>query len=331
MRKMVQSNLIKNSIVAYFAAVEIHNKPNIAYRYETVTLLMMNAWELALKAYVKKFIKTKSIYLRDGKSIPFDKALDYVNEHKNSKKKSSFLAVKENLLCIEEYRNQVTHFYCDELEPYIFMLVAKAALNYVEFMAESFDRNIMDSDGLFIMPLGFKLPFEPEDFLSKNVAHYASSQEAQVFVDNVVRVLSDLHAQGIEDSIVLGFDVFMQSVRKPTNGSILAAISSNGDGIPITKRTKLKISTDASNVVNVNDDNFKDLWPYSHADLLLWCKVNIKDFKQDAKFNAAKKSIRNNKNYVYSRSLDRDNPKAQTKLYYSEEALIAIKEYYEGH
>ena len=53
-RKMVQINLIKNSIAAYFATIEIHNKPNISYRYETVTLLMMNAWELALKALCKE-------------------------------------------------------------------------------------------------------------------------------------------------------------------------------------------------------------------------------------------------------------------------------------
>ena len=47
-RKMVQNNLLKNSIAAYFAAIEIHNKPNFSYRYETTTLLMMNAWELIL-------------------------------------------------------------------------------------------------------------------------------------------------------------------------------------------------------------------------------------------------------------------------------------------
>lgn len=64
-RKMVQSNLIKNSIAAYFGAVEIHNKPNILYRYETTTLLMMNAWELILKAYVRKYIKKAiNIYKR---------------------------------------------------------------------------------------------------------------------------------------------------------------------------------------------------------------------------------------------------------------------------
>ena len=60
--KMIQANLLKNSTAAYFAAVEIHNKPNILYRYETVTLLMMNAWELAHKAYIRKHIKKKSIF-----------------------------------------------------------------------------------------------------------------------------------------------------------------------------------------------------------------------------------------------------------------------------
>lgn len=31
-RKMIQRNLINNAIHAYFAAIEIHNKPKIEYR-----------------------------------------------------------------------------------------------------------------------------------------------------------------------------------------------------------------------------------------------------------------------------------------------------------
>ena len=81
-RNLVQYNLVKNSISAYFAAIEIHNKPNIAYRYETVTLLMVNAWELALKAYVRKHIKNRSIFVDEKHTIGFDKALDYVNIHR---------------------------------------------------------------------------------------------------------------------------------------------------------------------------------------------------------------------------------------------------------
>lgn len=145
-RKMVQSNLIKNSIAAYFAAIEIHNKPNISYRYETVTLLIMNAWELALKAYVKKYIKRRSIFTKDGHTISADKALDYVNEHINSIRANSFTTIKKNIEEIQKYRNNIAHYYCEDLEPYIFMLVARSALNYVDFMKMHFSKDIMECE-----------------------------------------------------------------------------------------------------------------------------------------------------------------------------------------
>lgn len=132
-RKMVQVNLIKNSIAAYFGAVEIHNKPNIPYRYETTTLLLMNAWELILKAYVKKYVKGHSIYTKDNHTISMDKAIDYVEEYINTVEPKAFGAVKQNLLLMERYRNNIVHYYNEQLEPYIFMLTAKAALNYVDF------------------------------------------------------------------------------------------------------------------------------------------------------------------------------------------------------
>ena len=142
-RKMVQSNLLKNSIAAYFAAIEIHNKPNISYRYETVTLLMINAWELLLKSYIRKFIKTRSIFDNNGHTITLSKSIVFVDEYINSIKPKSFTAIKENLFKIEEYRNNIAHFYNENLIPHIFMLVARAALNYVEFMKKYFSKVIV--------------------------------------------------------------------------------------------------------------------------------------------------------------------------------------------
>lgn len=329
MRKMVQNNLIKNSIAAYLAAVEIHNKPNVAYRYETVTLLMINAWELALKAYVKKNIRKYSIYTKSGNTISFDKALDYVNENVNSKHSNSFVAVKENLLCIEEYRNQITHFYCDELEPYIFMLVAKAALNYVDFMSCYFDKNVMESDGLFIMPLGFKLPFRPEDFLTKNVAKYASSPKAQEFISRVVNVIVDLKSKGIEDSIVLGFGLYLENVRKLKNSDIIAALSQENSAVPFSKKTKIDISKEANQIVNLSDEEFRQLWPYSYGDLIAWCRENIASFKQTRQFFEVKRRVETEPQYMYERRLDTNNPKSPSKKFYSKEGLLEIKRLYE--
>jgi hypothetical protein len=158
-RRMVQYNLIKNAVAAYFAAIEIHNKPNISYRYETVTLLLMNAWELALKAYIKKNLRGKrTIYKEDGEdghTISFKEALGCVTEHINSKKAKAFMAAKENLLAIEEYRNGVAHYYCEDLRPCVFTLVSRCALNFVEFIKSYFNKDVIADEGLFILPLGF--------------------------------------------------------------------------------------------------------------------------------------------------------------------------------
>ncbi|MCD7920704.1 MAG: DUF3644 domain-containing protein [Clostridiales bacterium] len=331
-RKMIQNNLIKNSMAAYYAAIEIHNKPSIAYRYETVTLLMMNAWELALKAYVKKYIKNRSIFTADGHTISIDKALDYVTEHRNHVKANSFTAVQQNILAIEKYRNNITHFYCDELEPYIFMLVARSALNYVDFVKEYLGKDVMADQGLFILPLGFKLPFMPEDFLSDNVAKYAASSEAKKFIKDIVQIITDLNENGIEDSIVLGFDLYFESVKKQTNSSILAAITSeeNAD-VNFAKVTSVRFSEDASQVVSMSDDEFRKIWKYSHSEVVEWCKENIPQFKQGKLFNDAKKSIATDQNCVYVKRLDSTNSKSASQRFYTDTALTKIREYYLHH
>ena len=330
-RKMVQGNLVKNSVAAYFAAIEIHNKPNIAFRYETVTLLMINAWELLLKAYVKKYVKRRSIFEADGHTISVEKALGYVNEHRNSFKKNSFTAIKKNIEAIVSYRNDIAHFYCEQLEPHIFMLVARSALNYVDFMKTFFYKDIMVDEGLFIMPLGFKLPFRPEEFLSNNVAKYAASDKAQAFIRNIVNVTQSLKDDGIEDSIVLGFDIFFESVKTASNSDILAAITSIDEAnVTFAKITNIRLTNDPSaQPVKFNDEEFRKIWKHSPSALVSWCKENISGFKQGKVFNDIKKMIEGDIRYVSTRRLDISNPKSPSQKFYTDLALEKIKEEYE--
>ena len=332
-RRMVQHNLLKNSIAAYFAAVEIHNKPNIPYRYETVTLLVMNAWELALKAYIRKYIKKRSIFEHNSHTISFDKALSYVNEHINSKVTKSFTAIKANLVAIENYRNNVAHFYNEQLIPCIFALVSRCALNYVEYIKHYFQKDIMVDEGLFILPLGFKLPFNPEEFLSNIAPAYSSSPEATVFIDGIVNVIKDLQSQGIEDSVVLGFDIFMQSVKKVENSDIIVAVTSSREEATavIAKTTTIRLSDDPSaQIVNMSDNEFRSIWKYTYSDVFSWCKKNIPNFKRNAVFEDAKGNIENDTNCVYVRRLDNKNQKSPSKKFYTDIALEKIKHYYEA-
>ena len=42
--KSITKLLLDSSQAALFAGIEIHNKPNIPYRYPTATILIVNAW-----------------------------------------------------------------------------------------------------------------------------------------------------------------------------------------------------------------------------------------------------------------------------------------------
>lgn len=329
---MIQSNLLKNAISAYFAAIEIHNKPNIQYRYETVTLLIMNAWELALKAFIRKYVKGKSIFETDKEhTISFDKAIAYTSEYVNKQKAKSFVAVQKNLEEIEKYRNGIVHFYCEELEPYIFMLIARSALNFVDFVKTYFDKDIMQEDALFIMPLGFKLPFRPEEFLSNHSAKYVAGKETKEFINSIVNTIKELNNDGIDDSIVLGFDIYLESVNKAKNSDILAAITTVDDAdVTLAKVTNFKFTNDPNaQIFNMSDDEFRKIWKYTYQEFVDWCRSNIIGFKQNLEFNKYKKEIEKDINCAYTRKLDNMSPSSPSKTFYTDLALEKIKSKYD--
>ena len=150
--KSVTKLLLDSSQSALFAGIEIHNKPHIDYRYPTSVILIINAWELALKAYVYKFINKKSIYEKDRKhTISFSKALMLVRDDINKNMKNNqYKAVFENLGLLNDYRCSNVHFIESSLDPIIFMLISKAVLNYDQFLRDFFKKDITKDDNLII-------------------------------------------------------------------------------------------------------------------------------------------------------------------------------------
>lgn len=329
-RRMIQSNLLKNSIAAYFSAIEIHNKPNISYRYETVTLLMLNAWELVLKAFIRKHIKGKDIFENNGHTISFDKALAYAAEYINGKRPKSFVSIQENLLIIEEYRNQVAHFYNEQLEPYIFMLTAKAALNYVDFLKEHFSKDIITEQGLFILPLGFKLPFQPQEFLSKKAASKLETVEAKKFMEQVVNTIISLKSDGIEDSIVLGFSLYLESVKKCSNSDLIAAITEidQADTTFVQLRKVQIVDDKGATKVQLTDEELLSRYPLSYQEVSERCRKEIPGFKQNRVFTGIMRELKENKSLCHERKLNPKSKKTSITTLYAEQVIDEIKRRY---
>ena len=220
----------------------------------------------------------------------------------------------------------------EQLEPYIFMLTAKAALNYVDFLKKYFSKDILAEDGLFILPLGFKLPFKPEDFLSKKATNYVSSPESREFINSMVKIIGDLETQGVEDSIVVGFDIYLENVKRMKNGDLLIAITSKDEAdASFSKVSKYQITNDSNaQKVNLSDEEIIKIYPLTYKDVCERCKTEIVGFKQNNDFNKIIAELKENSIFAHTRKLNPQSKKSAKTTFYSESIIKEIFKRYNG-
>ena len=318
--KSVTKLLLDSSQAALFAGIEIHNKPHIAYRYPTAVILIINAWELALKAYIYKFISKKGIYEKKGKNgnqhtIAFMKALALVRDHINTAEKNKkFQAIYDNLEQLNEYRCSNVHFFEKSLDPIMFMLISKAVLNYDVFLKKYFKKDIAKDDNLIILPVGLKLPFDPIDYLKQDYGNAHND-----FVNSVIQAIRKLNEQGIQDSIVVGFNLVTEKVHDVKNADIIAALSSDPSAVALRRGVRV---TDDPNAPAFRVE--PDIPPLKYYDLRSKVKEKMPTIKFGTIFNAAMKTIKADRRYCKANYLDPRNKKGIKQDFYTLEAVDAV-------
>lgn len=321
--KNVVKLLLDSSQSALFAGIEIHNKPHIAYRYPTAVILIINAWELALKAYVYKYIGKKRIYEKDGiHTITFSKAAVLARDNINAaRKNTTFQAVFDNLMLLNEYRCSNVHFIENSLDPVVFMLISKAVLNYDAFLKTYFRKDITKDDNLIILPVGLKLPFDPVDYLKQDYG-----QAHNDFVNSVIQTVRELNDEHIQDSIVVGFDVFTANVKNVENADIIAAIDHEAGSVKLTKGIRVTDDPKAP-VFRIEPE----LLPLSYKDIQKRIKAKRPDIKFNNDFNRIMREIKQDVAICQTRYLDPKQKTGTKKDFYSEKAIdIVITKYDEG-
>lgn len=206
------------------------------------------------------------------------------------------------------------------------MLTAKSALNYVDFMRKYFSRDILAQDGLFILPLGFKLPFRPEDFLTKKAAQYVSSPESKRFIESMVNIITDLDRNGVDDTIVVGFDIYLENVKRMKNSDLLVAITSlDAADVNFAKVSRVQITDDPNaQKVNLSDEEFVRQYPLQYSDVCARCRVAIPNFKQSTKFNNIMAAIESDSKLAFTRKLNPHNTKSSKTTFYAKAAVDEV-------
>jgi hypothetical protein len=254
----IAHNLVENSIEAMYCAIELHNKPILKYRYETCTILIINAWELLLKAYLYSIEKDKNIikYLKQSLKEQ-QKTLDTRINDNSVELKAWFNAlvdriftwkenrvILENLKYINKLRNDFIHAYIEELNPILFGLICKNIIEYQNFIKKFFKKDLSKHSNLVLLPIWFSAPVNIVDYLSS----WANIRTSKI-VKEIFDITKRLEANDITDSILVNFHISMNTANKVSNPDLLVSIGDVWE--TINKVTKYKFDPTWQGIWNI--------------------------------------------------------------------------------
>src|SRR5690606_14495454 len=327
-RKARCQHLLEKSVHAALSAIEIYNKPDFKYREECFSILIVNAWELLLKARILQRNKNKleSIYIvdsnktrKDGK--PFKKpkyktsrsgnflTIDVTNAIKELKLPER---LKENLGLLIEIRDNAIHFMNDSklFEKKVLEIGTASLKSYVNIVNKWFDHDLSQYN-FYLMPISFfhnheiqSFSINNEDKQHQNLLKFISAQEKSFPSDETQ-----------EHNISLILETKWVKSKS------------------VDTLTSFKYDPDDPNAISYKEDSeevFRKKYPWSWTNQLkpkLQARYN--NFKMDQKFWKLKKTLESNKKYSDERHLDWNNPKGTKMKFYSTEILKEFDKHYD--
>lgn len=237
--------LLGNSRAAMLAAIEIYNKPRFDYRDEVFVELMINSWELFLKATVSR--TGQSIYYPKKRRSPY-RTLSLTDAFRSASTSSLWPAdvnrdaVGTNLEFLGTYRDNAVHFYnAPGFGSVIYLLAQTSITNYHDLLVSIFEEDLTSEISWQLLPLGIRTPIEPLRYLAGD---RPDRSRHNVAVDEFMRTLSEaaqeLEDRGVDSSRLLTiYDISLSSVKKLEQADIVAGVAARSPDGPLLVKTKI--------------------------------------------------------------------------------------------
>jgi len=219
--------LLHKSIEGMLLAIEIINKPSISYRLECFLFLLLNSWELLLKAKIISNTKTyNSIKDTDSenRTLTFEKAVwEIFPSVKNP--------IQKNLLLIEDLRNEAMHLFISVVPPNALPLFQASILNYENCIEEWFSRSLSEKIPYGMMFLVSEI--DPSQFtLNSPILKKHLSQETIDALSNwqekVKTALNELDDENI-GKFAMPITINLSLVTNPKKADIIAEFDKLND------------------------------------------------------------------------------------------------------
>lgn len=326
-RKARCQHLLEKSVHAALSAIEIYNKPDFKYREESFSILMVNAWELLLKARILQLNKNRleSIYIVDPNKkrkdgTPFKKPKYKTSRSGNILTIDVTNAMKQlvlpdrlqvNVGLLIEIRDNAIHFMNDSklFEKKVLEIGTASLKSYVNMANTWFDHDLSQYN-FYLMPISFFHNHEMQSFsinkedkqhqnLLKFIAEKEKSYPSDENQDHNISLI--LETKWVESKSVDALTTFRYDPDDPN------AIT-------------YKVDSEAE---------FQKKYPWNWTDHLMpKLKTRYKDLKFNPDFWTLKAKIERNKKFSDERYLDWNYPKGQKKRFYSTEILKEFDKHY---
>ena len=242
------TSLRNNSKAAMLAAIEIYNKPQIAYRDECFSILLVNAWELLLKAVLSK--NKQRVFYPKKRTQPY-KTFSVVDGLIKAKDffpfSIQYKPVAKNINALLTYRNNAIHFYNQSgFSVIIYGLAQTSIINYRDLMLSIFNVDIANEMTISLLPLSFGTQPDPIEFLQKTKTNPPKNKAVAQFVREVSQATKELESQNMDTSRFLTvFNVNLQSVKKISSADVIVGVkgsSSEDEPLIVERRVNPNIT-----------------------------------------------------------------------------------------
>ncbi len=322
--------LVDKSVHACLAAIEVYNKPVFLYREESFSILMLNAWELLLKARVVKQNRGKfrSIEIWEAK-----RKLDGTKSKRNQRRRNrsgNVLTIglertmalvrqyptdniddrcAENLRLLTEIRDSSVHLYNmgAGLSQRVQQVGSAALRNYAS-AAERWFGIDLSRFNFFLMPLAFHSPAAVVESLLSD-AHPAAARR---LLEHIAATERD-YPSDENQAFNVTMKVQLRFVR-----------TAEQDALPV------RVTRDpTAPKVQISEESIREMYPWEFNMLVAQLRDRYSDFLQNSKFNTIKKEIEKAGQYCRVRYLDPEKPgKSMKKMYYSAGILHEFDKHY---
>ncbi len=224
--------LRNNSKAAMLAAIEIYNKPQIEYRDECFLILLVNAWELLLKAILSK--NKLSIFYPKRRNDPYRTFSINDTLYKTKEFFPSdipFEPVALNVEMLITHRNNAIHFYNQHgLGVIVYGLAQTSIINYRDLMLQIFGINIANEMTLSLLPLSFGTYPDPIEFLQRAKQDPPKNKAVAQFLRQLSQATKELEEKKLDTNRFLTvYKIKFNSVKKISSADIAVGIGKLSD------------------------------------------------------------------------------------------------------